>query len=110
MKDNETQLVKACLSWLTANGILAWRQNTGAMTASYKGKRRFVRFGRPGMSDIAGVLPGGRAFYVECKMPGRVVTEGQWEFLCQVEEEGGLGVVVHTLEELASALRSYVAS
>lgn len=104
-KHTETQLVKACLEWLHLHGIVAWRQNTGAVLAAGKGKRRLVRFGIIGMADIGGVLPDGRALHIECKLPGRYTSFDQDEFLDSINENGGLGIVVHTLDELQQKLR-----
>lgn len=102
MRETETQLVKACLQWLALKGVAAWRQNTGAMVASYKGKRRFVQFGRPGMSDILGLLPrqGGRFLAIECKLPGRKLSTTQEGFLADIIASGGVGIVVHSIDEL----------
>ena len=105
MRVNETQIVKVCLQWLRINGFFAWRQNTGAMQATYKGKRRFVRFGEPGMSDIVGITQEGRAFFIECKMPGRKLTTAQAEFLNSVKAFGAIGIVVHSLDELMEKLQ-----
>ncbi len=50
-------------------GILCWRQNTGAASLTGRGGRAMpVRFGVPGTADIIGVMnPGGRWFAVEAK-------------------------------------------
>lgn len=104
VKHNETQLVKACLSYLECR-LMAWRQNTGAMGGVHKGKKWYVRFGRPGMSDIAGILPDGRALYIECKMPGKHPTKLQRQFLEDVKATNGVGFVVHSLDELADQMR-----
>jgi len=104
MSTPEGQIVKACLQYLKLRGVLAWRQNTGAVTGMHKGKRRFVRFGIPGMSDIAGVLPSGLALFIECKVPGRKPTAAQWAFLGAVEMTGAVTLVVHSLDELIEQL------
>lgn len=50
MGERDTQ--KAILDYLAAKRILAFRMNTGAMKAEYKGKMRFMRFGVPGTADV----------------------------------------------------------
>lgn len=100
----ETDIVSACLELLRYRGVMAWRSNTGAMSSEYKGKRRFVRFGRPGVSDIVGILPGGRFIGVETKRPGEKPTEEQRVFLAEVGRRGGVGVLVESVTELAKVL------
>jgi hypothetical protein len=49
---SETQIQRQILDYLAARHILAFRQNTGAVASEYKGKKRFMRFGTPGMADV----------------------------------------------------------
>lgn len=97
---NETELVKACLDILHELGILAWRQNTGAVAAEHKGRRRYVRFGVPGISDILGVMPGGRFLAVECKVARNPLTPKQREFLDEINRIGGLGIVARDVDDV----------
>jgi hypothetical protein len=53
----ESDIQRAILDWLAAERIWHIRLNTGAMAGSHKGKRWFVRFGRPGLADILAVKP-----------------------------------------------------
>lgn len=96
----EQDLVKPCLEYLHLQGCLAWRQNTGAESATYKGKRRWIRFGVPGMSDIIGACPDGRFLAVELKQPGKEPTEKQETFLRSVHAIGGVAIVATSLDEL----------
>ena len=51
----ESEILRAILDYLkVCPGVTAWKQNVGAMFGEHKGKRWAVRFGFPGMSDIAG--------------------------------------------------------
>ena len=102
----ETQLVKACLDILAAKRIPCWRVNSGAVAGEYKGKKRFVRFnGAKGHSDIAGVLPGGRALFVECKVGRNVLTPDQLAFLDRMAAAGALTLAVWTPDDLIASLR-----
>lgn len=92
----ETELVKQCLELLKLRGIFAWRQNTGAMRIG----NRLVRFGQRGIADILGVLPDGRFLAIECKVGNRKVTTEQNAFLDSVEANGGVALVVRSLDEL----------
>lgn len=101
-KPNETDLVRACLDYLKLRGVFAWRQNSGGMPATYKGKKRFVKFhSARGCSDILGILPpNGRLLAVECKMPGNKTTELQNAFLKTVEALGGVSIVARSIDDL----------
>jgi hypothetical protein len=103
----EGAVVKACLEFLELRGIYAYRQNTGAAEYQDKaGKKRFVRYGKKGVSDIIGVLPpGGRFIAVECKAPNGRLSEHQIEFLNDIERMGGLAVVARSVEDIENALR-----
>jgi hypothetical protein len=106
MDTPEGAVVKACLEYLELRGVYAYRQNTGAAEYQDKaGKKRFVRYGKPGVSDIIGVLPGGRFLAVECKAPGGRLSENQIEFLNDIERMGGLAVVAKSVDDLERSLR-----
>lgn len=97
----ETALVKSCLQYLQAKGIVAWRNNTGGV----KVDKRFVRFGQPGSADILGILPpDGRLVAVECKCGRNEPTELQRDWLQRVAGAGGLALVVYSLDELMEAI------
>lgn len=101
----EKAVVKECLDWLHLNGIFAYRQNTGA--AEYiggNGRKRFVRFGEKGASDIIGILPGGRFLAVECKAENGRLSEYQIEYLANVRRMGGLAVVAKSSADIEAAL------
>ena len=104
-KKTESDLVRACLSWLRAAkpGGYFWRNNTGAVVSEYKGRKRFTRFGVPGMSDICGVL-NGRAVFIECKTATGKLSENQITFGEQVTRAGALYAVVRSLEELEAVI------
>jgi hypothetical protein len=107
MKTPEGEVVKACLEYLALRGIYAYRQNTGA--AEYqdkKGKKRFVRYGKLGASDIVGLLPGGRFIAVECKAPGGRLSDHQIKYLEDIERMGGLAVIARSVEDLEKILRN----
>lgn len=102
----ESEILRVCLEYLRLRGVFCWRQNQGAVTAEYQGRKRFLRFaGADGIADILGVLsPSGRLLAVEVKRPGRQPTAQQQGFLDAVRRQGGLAVCVHSLAELEAAL------
>jgi hypothetical protein len=103
----EQDLLKSCLRYLELRGFLCWRQNQGAIAGEYKGKRRFVKFTTAkGISDIIGILPGGRFLAVECKIRPNKPTFDQECFLEQIRKAGGLAVVVYEVTDLIKALEA----
>lgn len=105
-RPTEGQIVKSCLDYLRLAGFLAWRSNTGAAVyTNAAGRRRLVRYGEPGVSDILGVLPGGRVLAVECKADGGRLSDAQEAFLGRVRQAGGLALVVRSVTELQALLR-----
>jgi len=86
-----------------------WRANTGAVTMPYTSghpcgsKRRFVRFGVPGMSDIQGVFDG-RAIFIECKSEAGQVSALQRAFGESITRAGGEYHIVRSIEDLEKAI------
>ena len=98
-------MLSACLQYLHLRGVLAWRSNNVAVYDSKIGRtRRFV--GLKGVSDICGVLRGGKALFVECKKPGGRLSQHQRAFLDAATSAGALAIVVHGVGELIDALES----
>jgi hypothetical protein len=103
----EKDIQRAILSLLSFRGIMAWRVNSGAMSAqSSTGKKRFMRFnGMPGMSDIAGILPGGQSLFVEVKRPGEKPTDLQANFLALATAQGALAFWADSLAMVERTLK-----
>jgi hypothetical protein len=119
LRDKESDVLRACLQWLTLKGVFHWRQNQGAipLPGGKQGYRKFV--GMKGVSDILGVLPlrvetqGKTMIYgvllaVEVKREGEKLRIEQEEFLRRVEEAGGIGVCVHSVAELERAMEPWL--
>ena len=82
-------------------GVVMWKSGAGAFRMTYKGKTRFVRMGRKGVSDLVGwkreyvsqELIGrynARFCAVEIKRPGQHPTIEQQAFLDLVKRDGGI--------------------
>ncbi len=56
-----------------------------------------------GVADICGILKGGRAFYLEVKYRGKLTLE-QEAFLANVRDNGGIGEVVRTFNDVVKVL------
>lgn len=103
MPTPEGELIGTILHYLELIGIMAWRNNKGATPYidETTGRRRYVKFGgRPGASDIFGVLRGGRFLAIETKIRPRTPTADQRMFMVDVNAAGGLGFPAWTLDDV----------
>lgn len=117
-RPRETDTVKAILQFLALHKIPAWRVNTGAFRAEYKGKTRFHRFGAVGMADIVGIRgwpirwdaqtePAkmlGQFLAIEVKSATGKVSPAQAAFLDTVNAAGGKGFVARSVADVQKEL------
>ena len=105
----EAEILAVCLQWLNYQpGVRCWRQNTGAFKGEYKGKRRFVRYGVTGQSDISGImLPSGRRIEIEVKRPGNKPTEDQKAWMAMIREHGGIAFWCDSLDRCMELFARY---
>lgn len=112
----EREIQKSCLDYLKMRGILCWRSNNIPVPLKGGGFRRFN--GLRGVSDILGMfiqsvdvkdekIPMGLLLAVEVKMPKKHPSPEQEAFLQEVNNGGGIGLCVHSLEELIEGLEEY---
>jgi hypothetical protein len=119
LTNRESDVLSSCLRWLTYKGVWCWRQNQGAIPLPGGGFRKFV--GMKGVSDILGILPQkvevvgepgpitfGNLLAVETKRRGEKLRPDQAEFLATVNKLGGVGVCVHSVDELEAALAPFL--
>jgi hypothetical protein len=89
----------------------AWRQNRGAMLSEYTSKRtgitkkRMVKFGIPGQSDISGICRGWR-LDIEIKRAGEVPTKNQAIYLATMTGIGGIALWCDSLRSCVEKLRA----
>lgn len=103
-KQTESDLVRQCLDWLQLHKILAWRSNNVPVFDTVR--KCFRSFtGLKGVSDILGILPGGRLLAVECKIGKNKLTPEQEWFLAEVNRLGGVGLEVRCLASLEQAMK-----
>ena len=118
-KVSESAIQRSILEYLAAKGIMAFRQNTGAV----KTETRFFRFGMPGMADILafpkvtvrslkapdfrGVIPTFEVpnpCWIEVKSAIGKQSAAQKRFQFQVEAEGHRYIVARSIEDVAAVL------
>lgn len=107
----EKDIQTAIYTMLYSHGFLVMRINSG--------RKRDMAFNRwialgmdksstGGMSDIIAIQPeSGRFWAVECKKPGCTESDQQRRYLDAVIANGGIGLVVDSLEEMADILEEY---
>jgi hypothetical protein len=101
----ESDVLKAVMDYLSAQGFVMFRRNTGAMKASHGGKSRFIRFSQKGMADLWGVQKGtGRHIECEVKAPGKRPSPEQVAWLQQCIEIGCIAFWCEGVEECKTAL------
>lgn len=119
VSNRESGVLSACLQWLTLKRVFHWRQNQGAIPLPGGGFRRFV--GLRGLPDVLAVLPQdrevaghGRCRFavlcgIEVKRPGAKPRPEQAAFLQHLNDLGGIGICVHSIDELEEQLGPYLA-
>jgi hypothetical protein len=99
----ESSVLNAVMEYLSLKHIPHWRINSGATKTESGG---FIRFGSKGMSDIYAIGPAGISIWIECKRSkGGVLSAAQKEFLDCVNRNGGVGIVVSSIESLEIQLK-----
>lgn len=91
------------MQYLAWRGIFHWRQNNAPVFDPRRGCYR-AHNGIKGLPDIAGVLKGGRAFYIEVKAQSGKVSESQQAFIDRVTELGGLAIVARSVNDVSAIL------
>jgi len=103
ISSKESFVMNAVSQYLALRKIPHWRINSGGLKNS---RGRLVRFGASGMSDYYAIGPGGISIWIECKRPkGGKLSEAQKEFLDCINRNGGIGIVVNSIEGLEQQLK-----
>jgi hypothetical protein len=102
----EAVVLAACLEYLEAGGIFAWRNGSGRARFGSGASARWVQFGIVGGADILGVLGDGRILAVETKSTSGRTTLAQDAFLDAIRGAGGVALVVRSLDDLIEGLEA----
>jgi hypothetical protein len=95
-KDIQAAIIE--YAWYTFR-LKLYRRNTGAMSGTYNGKKRFVRFSEPGQADLWGIEPNtGRHIECEIKRPGQKLTEAQNDWLVECQLRGAIAFMADSIE------------
>jgi hypothetical protein len=114
MTRKESDVQRAILDYLKLRGIFAYRmKNEGTFDPTCHVWRKGT--GTPGLPDIGGVLPGGRALFIEVKRPGQrrkdgkfksgVITDYQKMFIAKAKMAGAVAFVADSVEAVEGGIR-----
>lgn len=96
----EKDIQKSILEYLEAKRIFCWKEASTGVMVGDPNNPRFMPIGLKGKSDILGILKGGRFLAIEVKRPSGRLSEAQVEFLQNVNLNGGLGFVAHSIDDV----------
>ena len=102
-KPLEKDILKAILQLLKNHPKVHWvaRFNSG----TFMNEDRYIRSNsQNGMSDIVGMLKGGRLFAIECKSAIGKVKDSQQLFLGLINAGGGLAFVARSVDDVISKI------
>jgi hypothetical protein len=118
-RNSESDVLSACLQYLTLRRIFHYRHNQAPIPLPGGGYRRFN--GRKGIADIIAVVPRrceaiahdpsvfGVYCAIEVKKPGEKPRKEQREFLRTIEALGGIALVVDSVQDLQQQLEPFLA-
>lgn len=98
----EQGIQRTILEYLRWRGIFCWKNNTAGIYV--KARNTYIPSHAPGVSDILGVLPGGRFLAIEVKAPKGRVSPHQQQFIDSIIQRGGLAFVAHSVQEVEKGL------
>ncbi len=101
----EKEIQKTILEWLQWNGVFCWKQNNSGIYKPETGQ--YIPSGKKGISDILGILNGGRFLAIEVKRKGKFASPDQMEFIKSINENKGLAFVASSVEEVQFKLKDY---
>ncbi len=101
MRIPERAIQAQILQYLRYRGIKAFRINAGGLRDK---RNHLIRMAPKGSADIWGVMPGGRAIFVECKAEGGKLTQFQELFLQEMKEQGAVCIVARSVDDVEREL------
>lgn len=106
-KPKERDILKAIMELLHRHPKVATvaRFNSGVFQKQYGDKTHYIRANtQKGMADIQGMLKGGTLYAFEVKSPTGIVAAHQEAYLKTVRDNGGIGEVVRSVDDVISIL------
>lgn len=103
---SEKEVVNYIIHLLNSKGSYVWRNNSGVVKIKQARGYRMWRAGITGSSDILGVAWDGKFIAIECKYGKNKPTERQLQFIKEVTDRGGYGVVAYGPDDLPEMLKN----
>lgn len=97
----EQLLVNWTINYLLNRGHHAWRNNSGVLPITSKGKSRMIKIGQKGLPDVLGYhKETGRLIAIECKVGRNKLSPAQEERIEHMKACNVLAFVVYTTDEV----------
>lgn len=85
--------------------VFCWNQPTVGIP---DGQGGFRTTGNRGVADVIGILSGGRFLAIEVKTEKGKVSEYQADFLRNVNEHGGVGIVAFGIDDYLEKIKPFL--
>ena len=102
----EQDIQRQILDFLRFKGIYCWKNSTVGIFNPKTGG--YIPSHAKGVSDILGILPGGRFLAIEVKRPGGRPSEHQVQFLQEINGRRGLAFIAYSVEDVERQLNEEV--
>ena len=102
MHELEKHIQSHILEYLKLRRILCWKNSTSGIYV--RSRDTYIPSHAVGVSDILGVLPGGRILCIEVKSESGRLSDAQKAFLENVTARGGVAFVAQSLEDVEAKL------
>lgn len=110
-KNPTNALTSSVIDWLRWKGIMAWRNNNGAVYDAKIGEyRRPAKGALKGVPDIIGILPDGTFLGVEIKTGKDKLSPEQNDFLNQAIIRGAVAFEARSLECVQQRVDNFLRS
>ncbi len=106
-KITEKAIQQLILESLRYRGYFAQRMNSGATAYETKGKRRFLRYGFPGLPDIMVLLPSGQVLFIEVKTEKGLMSQPQTDFKETCDSLGVPHIIARSWGDVEKFLNEY---
>jgi hypothetical protein len=104
--NQETLIQNEILDFLNRNGVFAFRINNGGVYDPTSGVYRNPgKFSLKGISDVAGVLPDGRALFVEVKTKTGKMSKEQKVFIAKINRCQAIGICANSVVQMYEQLK-----
>lgn len=100
-------MVNVIIEELLYKKVMVWRSNNvPTFDVTKQIFRRMPKFAMKGVSDIVGVLPGGRALFIEVKKPKGYASKFQKDFLIRASRAGALAFIARSPQDVHRELQA----